>query len=498
MSAVTQGGRPVIGQAVVASVDRAVTRAHAAFEAAANASPPERSSWLDALAATLDAHRDELVELANQESHLPLPRLNGELTRTAFQLRLLAAEVVRGEHVDATIDHADQGWGMGPRPDLRRMNRPLGVVAVFGASNFPFAFSVLGGDTASALAAGCAVVHKGHPDHPRLAKRTAELAASALAAAGAPDGLFEFISGRGAGVPLVDHPLVAAVGFTGSTEGGRALFDRAVARPVPIPFFGELGSTNPVFVTAAAWEARGDDILRGFAASATLGMGQFCTKPGFIVVPGGAKDGSSGVDALAEAAGQSPRFGLLSDRLRDGFESAVGDMIDRGAAELVRVPDGGDGADAPASVFLSLSADQVLADPSVLEAEMFGPASVVIRGSDAGVLERVAATLIGQLTATIWAEPSDDIAGLVRVLARTAGRVLYNDWPTGVTVSYAQQHGGPYPASTAPSTTSVGTAAIRRFLRPVAYQGMPDAALPPELRDDNPLGLRRRVDGEWA
>ena len=498
MSTVKPDAGADIGHAVDAAVDRAVTRAHAAFEAAEAASPSERSSWLDALAETLDAHRDELVELANQESHLPLARLNGELTRTAFQLRLLAAEVVRGEHVDATIDHADADWGMGPRPDLHRMNRPLGVVAVFGASNFPFAFSVLGGDTASALAAGCAVVHKGHPDHPRLARRTADLAASALGAARAPEGLFEFVADRDAGVALVEHPLVAAVGFTGSTAGGRALFDRAVARPVPIPFFGELGSTNPVFVTTAAWDARGDDILRGYAASATLGMGQFCTKPGFIVVPDPGEDASSGVDALAEAAAQSPRFALLSDRLRDGFERAVEEMIDRSAAELVRLPDGADGSDWPGPVFLSLSADDVLADPSVLEAEMFGPASVVVRGAGASVLERVASTLTGQLTATIWAEPSDDITGLVGVLASTAGRVIYNDWPTGVTVSYAQQHGGPYPASTAPSTTSVGTAAIRRFLRPVAYQGMPDAALPLELRDDNPLGLRRRVDGEWA
>jgi NADP-dependent aldehyde dehydrogenase len=486
----------------MSAVDEAVTRAHAAFEAATEASPADRSGWLHALAAILDANRDELVELAHQETRLPMPRLNGELTRTAFQLRLLADEVSAGEFVDATIDHADPDWGMGPRPDLRRMNRPLGVVAVFGASNFPFAFSVLGGDTASALAAGCSVVHKGHPDHPRLAQRTADLAREALAAAGAPQSLFEFVADREAGVPLVEHPLVAAVGFTGSTAGGRALFDRAAARPVPIPFFGELGSTNPVFVTAAAWEARGDGILRGYAGSATLGMGQFCTKPGFLVVP----DAEPRAEVLADAAAQSPRFGLLSERLREGFDGAVDAMIGRSARELVRLPgdgssdgDGdGDGGDSPAPVFLSLSAEQVLADPTVLEAEMFGPASVVVRGADARVLEQVAATLKGQLTATVWAEPSDDITGLVGILAGKAGRILYNDWPTGVTVSYAQQHGGPYPASTAPSTTSVGTAAIRRFLRPVAYQGMPDAALPPELRDANPLGIRRRVDGRWA
>lgn len=472
------------------AVDAAVAAARAAFEAASDAPPADRAGWLGSLASSLEAHRGELVELAHQETRLPLPRLNGELTRTAFQLRLLAGEVTRGEHVDATIDHADQDWGMGPRPDLRRMNRPLGVVAVFGASNFPFAFSVLGGDTASALAAGCAVVHKGHPDHPLLARRTADLAREVLDAAGAPQGLFEFVADREAGVELVEHPLVSAVGFTGSTAGGRALFDRAAARPVPIPFFGELGSTNPVFVTAAAWAARGPDILRGYAASATLGMGQFCTKPGFLIVP----DDRPQVEALVDAAAQSARFGLLSDRLREGFDGAVAGMLDRSAAELVRLPADEDG---PAPVFLSLPAEQVLADPTILEAEMFGPASVVVRGAAPGDLERLAETLTGQLTATIWAEPDDDVSGLVAILAGSAGRILYNDWPTGVTVSFAQQHGGPYPASTAPGTTSVGTAAIRRFLRPVAYQGMPDAALPPELREANPLGLRRRVNGEW-
>lgn len=474
----------------MSAVDATVVAARTAFEAAVATPPADRAAWLDALASVLEEHRDELVGLAHQESHLPLPRLNGELTRTAFQLRLLGAEVLRGEHVDATIDHADPGWGMGPRPDLRRMNRPLGVVAVFGASNFPFAFSVLGGDTASALAAGCAVVHKGHPDHPQLARRTAELAVEALAAAGAPAGLFGFISDRDAGVELVEHPLVAAVGFTGSLAGGRALFDRAAARPVPIPFFGELGSTNPVFVTRAAWAARGGEILRGYAGSATLGMGQFCTKPGFLVVP----DREPGVETLAAAVAQAPRFGLLSDRLREGFDGAVAGMLDRSAVELVRLPDGDEG---PAPVFLTLTAEQVLADPALLETEMFGPASVVVTGAEPADLTRIAATLTGQLTATVWSEPEDDIAELVGVLSGAAGRILHNDWPTGVTVSYAQQHGGPYPASTAPSTTSVGTAAIRRFLRPVAYQGMPDAALPPELRDANPLGIRRRVDGGW-
>ncbi|MFF1879672.1 aldehyde dehydrogenase (NADP(+)) [Leifsonia sp. NPDC058230] len=473
------------------SIDQAVAKADEAFELARAVSPARRAGWLEALGTALEADRETLVALAHEETHLPRPRLEGELTRTVFQLRLLAAEVARGEHLDATVDHADPSWGMGARPDLRRVNRPLGVVAVFGASNFPFAFSVLGGDTASALAAGCAVVHKAHPDHPQLAEQTGTLAVRALADAGAPDGLFALIAERDAGFPLVEHPLVKAVGFTGSTSGGRALFDRANSRPVPIPFFGELGSTNPVFVTEAAWAARGADILRGYAASATLGMGQFCTKPGFLVLPSSA-DGAG--DTLAEAAARAPSFGLLSGRLTDGFADAVEALLHRpGVTELARLPEG----DGPASVFLTLSAHEALADPELLEAEMFGPASVVIRDADARDRERMAAALTGQLTASIWAEPGDDVAGLVAMLETKAGRILFNDWPTGVTVSYAQHHGGPYPATTAPATTSVGTAAIRRFVRPVAYQGFPDDLLPPELQEDNPLGLHRRVDGEW-
>ena len=473
------------------SLDAIVSQARAAFEQSRDASYTERAGWLKAIANALEADRSTLVRLAQEETHLPQPRLEGELTRTVFQLNLLASEIVRGEHLDATIDHAEPGWGMGPRPDLRRVNRPLGVVAVFGASNFPFAFSVMGGDSASALAAGCAVVHKGHPDHPRLAARTAEIVVRSLASSGAPDGLFALVSDPDAGVALVEHPTVQAVGFTGSTAGGRALFDRAAARPEPIPFYGELGSTNPVFVTEAAWSARRDEIIRGYVASATLGMGQFCTKPGFLVIP----DTRAAVDeTFGDALAGVPRFPFLSERLREGFTRSVDDLVrDSPAVEAARST----GVSESGPVLLALSGEDVLTNPAVLEAEMFGPASVVVREADPLRREQIASALTGQLTATIWAEEGDDIAGLVRILEQKAGRMLFNDWPTGVTVSYAQHHGGPYPASTASGTTSVGTAAITRFLRPVAYQGFADSALPPELRGGNPLGIRRRVDGEW-
>jgi acyl-CoA reductase-like NAD-dependent aldehyde dehydrogenase len=479
------------------TVDAAVTAAQSAFEAARQVSPVTRQAWLDAVADAVEANADELVALAHDETHLPVGRLTGELTRTAFQLRLLGADAASGEPFAATIDHADPGWGMGPRPDIRRVGEPLGVVGVFGASNFPFAFSVLGGDSASALAAGCAVVHKAHPAHPRLARETARLAIAALAAAGAPDGLFALVEGYEDGPALVTHPLVKAIGFTGSTRGGQALAALAADRPEPIPFYGELGSTNPVFVTPGAWGARRDEILAGYVGSFTLGMGQFCTKPGYLVVPAGSRDEL--VEGLRDASPVPPHE-MLSPALRESFERSLGELEAADGVEVIATLPGAQSSSAgappaPEATVLRASAETVFANPALLEHEVFGPASVVIEYSAPDQLLGLAARIGGQLTAGIHAEDGDDTAALLRTLADHAGRVLWNGWPTGVTVSFAQQHGGPFPATTAPATTSVGTAAIGRFLRPVAYQDVPDAALPPALQDANPWGLARRVDG---
>lgn len=474
------------------TVDAAVSAAQSAFETTREASPVTRRSWLDAVADALEANADGLVALAHEESQLPVGRLGGELTRTAFQLRLLGADAARGEPLAATIDHADPGWGMGPRPDIRRVGEPLGVVGVFGASNFPFAFSVLGGDSASALAAGCAVVHKAHPAHPRLARETARIAVDALRAAGAPDGLFALVEGYEDGPALVQHPRVRAIGFTGSTRGGRALAALAADRPEPIPFYGELGSTNPVFVTTGAWAARRDAILAGFVGSFTLGMGQFCTKPGFLVVP--ATDRHALLAGLT-AASPVPPHEMLSDALRKSFEASRDEFAGvEGIEHLATLPGT---AGAPEATVFRASAERIIASPELLEHEMFGPASVIVEYDSQAQLEEIAAGIGGQLTAGIHAEDGDDTAALLRILAAHAGRVLWNGWPTGVTVSYAQQHGGPFPATTAPSTTSVGTAAIARFLRPVAYQDVPDAALPAPLKESNPWGIARRVDGVW-
>lgn len=446
-----------------------------------------RKRGLIQIAAALESHRRELVDLAAAETHLAPARLEGELTRTIFQLGFLGDEANGGTHLGATIDHSDASWGMGPRPDLRSVAQPIGVVAVFGASNFPFAFSVAGGDTASALAAGCPVVHKAHPAHPRLARRTADIVVEALRSIGAPDGLFALVEGHDEGVQLVQHPLVKAVAFTGSTSAGRALFDLASARREPIPFFGELGSTNPAFVTPAAWERRAGAIADGYLASVRLGRGQFCTKPGFLAVPTGA----SATIVAAARAGDEPAL-LLTPGLRDGYEAALTAFAGLAGVTIL---EGGASADAaPPLTLLSATAETVIAQPDLLEREMFGPASVIVEYDDAAQLEQLAPLIGGQLTATVHAESDEDVAGLLGVLAERSGRIVWNDWPTGVSVSFAQNHGGPYPATTT-NTTSVGASAIDRFQRRVAYQGVPSHLLPPEIRDENPQRIPQRVDG---
>jgi len=472
-------------------VNAAVEAAASAFEKGRTVDPNARAGWLEAIAAGLEQDASGLVETAVRETHLGTPRLEGELKRTVFQLRLFADEIRRGEHFDATIDHDDPAWGMGPRPDLRRYNVPLGVVGVFGASNFPFAFSVMGGDSASALAAGCSVVHKAHDAHRELAARTAQVVTEALENAGAPHGLFSMVTGRQAGEALVDHPLVKAIGFTGSTAGGRALLTRIAARPEPIPFFGELGGINAVFVAPKAWATRRPEIIKGYAGSFTLGMGQFCTKPGLLFVPAG--DTEALRSQLGEAlAGFSPAR-LLSDRLHAGYTDAVTTLRDSGGVEILLE---GDFAEHPAPTVLRTTAEEVRKNPGLLRQEMFGPASLVVEYQDQAELPELAALLEGQLTTTLQAEEDDDVSELAARLADLSGRVLWNGWPTGVTVSYAQHHGGPYPATTS-NTTSVGTAAIRRFLRPVAYQSFPAARLPEPLQDSNPWRVPQRVDGVW-
>ena len=476
------------------SVDFKVKQAHKAFLASySNDNLQKRAGWLEAIGEALEHWREDLVTVAQTDTHLPEARLNNELTRTVFQLMLLAEEVRRGDYLDVTVDHQDPDWGMGPRPDIRRMNVALGVVGVFGASNFPFAFSIAGGDSASALAAGCSVVHKIHEGHEALGLLTAEIVAKALSTAGAPQGIFATLTGRDAGIELVEHPLVKAVGFTGSVTGGRALFDRAVSRPEPIPFFGELGSINPAIVTEAAWNARPDDIIDGFLQSLTMGIGQFCTKPGVLFLPASVADAAKS-KLIEKLRLHEPEGKMLNERIYQGFLESRGYVASLSGVETITA---GDDSNPPMPAMFAAATQGLGKNAAVLQTEMFGPAGAVLSYNDQQELLNAIDELPGQLTGTIQSEADENIDDLMRTLGLRCGRLLRNQWPTGVTVSYAQSHGGPYPATTATNSTSVGTAAISRFVRPVAFQNFDETELPSELKESNPLELRRRVDGEW-
>ncbi|MFF5443816.1 aldehyde dehydrogenase (NADP(+)) [Streptomyces sp. NPDC012888] len=481
-------------EATPQDVDAAVRAAHAARAALADRTT--RIAFLRTAADLLDAAVAEVVETADAETALGAARLTGELARTTYQLRAFADAVEDGGYLDIRIDRPDPSL-VPPRPELRRYKVPLGVTAVYAASNFPLAFSVPGGDTASALAAGCPVVVKAHPDHPATSELCASLLRRAAAEHGLPAGVLSVVHGFDAGLELVRHPLVAAAGFTGSVRGGRALFDAAAARPVPIPFHGELGSLNPVVVTPAAAAERAEEIGTGLAGSVTLGVGQFCVKPGLVLLPQGT-DGDRVADHLAQAIGAAAPGVLLDQRMRAAFLTGVRERAALPGVEATRAP-GPDGEHAVAPGFLSVPADR-LTDPAyeVLLEECFGPVTVLARYAGQDEAGAVLARLAGNLSATLQLSaaetegasgPAADLIGRVTALA---GRVVVNGWPTGVAVAPAQHHGGPYPAATSHST-SVGGTAIERWLRPVAFQSVPEPLLPPELREANPLGLPRRV-----
>ncbi|HEV7980211.1 aldehyde dehydrogenase (NADP(+)) [Amycolatopsis sp.] len=476
-----------------ATLERVLAGAADAAGPAAASTPAERAAWLIAVADALDDSAGELIALAAAETHLaPAPRLKGELARTTFQLRLFAGELDNGHFLGATIDHADAAWPMGPRPDIRRVLIPIGPVLVFAASNFPFAFSVAGGDTASALAAGCPVVLKAHPGHPELSSRTGALVHDALVAAGAPEGIFAVIHGVDVGVTALRDERIAASSFTGSVPGGRALFDIANSRPNPIPFYGELGSVNPVVVTPGAVAARGEAVAKAYAGSFTTGAGQFCTKPGLLFLP----EGHGLEDTLKEAVSGVAAQPMLNERIAEGYTRVLTGIREVPGVEVLAEA----GQDGPVftPTLLSVSGKEFLAAGKAIHQECFGPASLVVTYTDQAELVSLLDELEPGLTATVQGEESEAelVRGVLPSLIKLAGRLLWNEWPTGVTVSWAQQHGGPYPATTAPTSTSVGTAAIERFLRPVAWQGFPDALLPEALRDDNPWKLPRRTDGQ--
>jgi NADP-dependent aldehyde dehydrogenase len=448
-----------------------------------------RAALLDALAAALDDARSRIVAVADRETGLGETRLNGELTRTCYQLRLFASVLADGGYLEATVDHAGD-TAMGPRPDLRRMLVPIGPVAVFGASNFPLAFSVPGGDTASAIAAGCPVVLKAHPSHPATSQLCFDILSTAAGKAGAPEGTFGIVYGQQAGADLVAHPAIRAVGFTGSQGGARALLEIIERRPDPIPFFGELSSLNPIVVTPAAAADRAARIGADFAVSFTLGAGQFCTKPGLAFVPAG-PDGDALVAAAQSAVAEAEPMVMLNEGIAASYT--------RGTAALGRVlatSSTGSGAAAGGFRGTPTLLTATAADlPREATEECFGPVAVIARYTDETELFTALGKLPNSLTATVQRGPGETElpAELSRRLRPIAGRIVFDGYPTGVAVSWAQHHGGPWPATNT-QHTSVGATAIRRFLRPVTWQGAPAELLPAELRDDY-TGIPRRVDG---
>jgi len=471
--------------------------AEAAFDVFRATDPEARAAFLDRIGAEILAIGDDLIVTAMRESGLPRARLEGERGRTVGQLKLFADVVRRGAWMGLRIDPALPDRAPLPRPDLRLRMIPLGPVAVFGASNFPLAFSTAGGDTVSALAAGCPVVVKGHPAHPGTGALVADAIRRAVAACGLPEGVFSHLVGPGndLGQALVQDARIAAVGFTGSRAGGLALVALAQARAVPIPVYAEMSSINPVVLLPEALATRGAAIGTAFVGSLTMGAGQFCTNPGLVLAIEG--DGLDAfVAAAAAALAEAPSAKMLTGGICAAYAEGTAALAAHDAVETVAQGQAGDGAKGQAA-FFATTAESFLAD-AALGAEVFGASSLLVRCRDEAELLRVLTAVEGQLTATLQMDSGDMAlaARLVPVLERKAGRILVNGWPTGVEVAHAMVHGGPYPATSDARTTSVGSLAIDRFLRPVAYQNFPDALLPEELRDGS--DMPRLIDGAPA
>jgi alpha-ketoglutaric semialdehyde dehydrogenase len=490
---------PEFREATPAEVDAAARAAAAAFEDYALVPPARRAAFLRALAGALEDRGDALLERAEAETALPLPRLQGERPRTASQARLFADLVEEGSWVDARIDPARPERKPLPRPDVRRMLVPLGPVAVFGASNFPLAFSVAGGDTVSALAAGCPVVVKAHPAHPGTSEMAARAVLAAAAGTGMPDGVFSLVHGPSpaVGQALVTHPAVQAVGFTGSFRGGKAPFDAAARREQPIPVFAEMGSANPVFVLPDALRTRGDEIARALAASVTLGCGQFCTSPGLtFVAPSDRAEAFLG--RLGAALAETPAGTMVHAGIKAAYDAELASV-----SGLPGVRVGARGRGSGPHPTTEATAALLVADLDAwvrherLGREIYGPVTLAVTCGGEDDLLAAARRLQGHLTATVHATERDLGAhgAILGLLARRVGRVVVNGVPTGVEVTPAMHHGGPWPATTDPRATSVGTAAILRFARPVCFQDVPDAMLPEELRNANPRGIWRLLDG---
>jgi NADP-dependent aldehyde dehydrogenase len=481
-------------------VDKAAKLAAAAFRVYGAWPAKRRAAFLRRIAEIFEANANAIIERAGLETALPAARLQGETARTCGQLRLFASLIEEGWWLGARIDHAAPDRKPAPKPDVRSMLIPVGPVAVFSSSNFPLAFSVAGGDTASALAAGCPVILKPHQGHPGTSELVALLINQAARESEAPEGVFSMLygAGREVGMALVKHPLIKAVGFTGSRAGGRALMDAAAARPEPIPVYAEMGSINPVFLLSGALEKSAENLATGLHASVTLGVGQFCTNPGLIFAPAGSATGSF-LNKLETLMAGTPPGTMLTPSICEEYRAGLERFSKTAGVKLATTQSSSQGAkDGQGSAALFVSeATTFLKTPELME-EVFGPSTLVVQCGTRAEMLAAAEKLEGQLTATVHGTEEDlkAHADLLAILRTKAGRLLFNGFPTGVEVCHAMVHGGPYPATADGRSTSVGTRAIERFARPVCYQNFPDTALPDELKEGNPLGLWRLVDGK--
>lgn len=476
----------------------AVEKATAAFQVYRKKSGTEKAAFLLVIAEELMNLGDELVTVCCEETGLPRIRIEGERTRTINQLKMFAALLQEGSWVDARIDTAIPDRVPVPKPDLRFIYMPLGVVVVFGASNFPLAFSVAGGDTASALAAGCTVIVKAHPAHPATSAIAGRAIQTAARKTNMPDGVFSllFDNGIDVGVQLVKNPFVKAVAFTGSYKAGRALYDIAVRRPEPIPVYAEMGSTNPVFILPQAMKDRGQEIAAAYSASVTIGVGQFCTNPGMLIYQNINDDFQQSLKTAFEKTAGGV---MLAPNILHAYKTGVQQRLDTPGVEQLAITNSQTGNDANTAVPVLLKADsEAFNNNQYLREEIFGPSGIVIPVSTKEEMLDIARDLSGHLTATVHGNNEELVAykELLDILEQKAGRVVINGFPTGVEVCGAMVHGGPFPATTDSKTTSVGTAAIYRFTRPVCYQNMPQELLPAELKDNNTLGIYRLVNGQ--
>ena len=491
--------RPEFFCASAEEVERVAQLAQEAFAVYRRTSGREKGQFLRKVAANIEAIAVEVIERCGLETALPEARLRGELARTCGQLRLFAQLVEEGTWIMARIDRADPERKPLPKPDIRSMLQPLGPVVVFGASNFPLAFSVAGGDTASAFAAGNPVIVKGHSAHPGTGELVGNAVRDAVRECGLPEGVFSLLFGGGQeiGTALMKHPLVKAGGFTGSRSAGKMLMNIAASRPEPIPFYAEMSSTNPVFILPGALRQNADKIATGLHASFTLGAGQFCTKPGMVFVPEGS-DSARLTAKLKEIVAASPPFHLLTSVIHSSYGVEIRARRTKQGVKLIAEADPKSGGELEVGAALFETDAQTFLEDPELAGEIFGPSTLLVQHSNREQVMRIARELEGHLTATIHGTEDDlrEFSDLVSILETKVGRLIFNGFPTGVEVCHTMVHGGPFPATSDGRSTSVGTQAIYRFCRPVCYQGFPPSALPDELKDNNPLGIWRLLDGE--